>query len=178
MSNSRSMPFEGQPGAWGSEPQLRITDKCPTCGCTSLFIGSGGYLTCAVLECPNPGVGDAIARLQRERDEARERLAKAEARVREVEQSRLSHFQREHIEGDGLEIDRWRAKGKALEAQVARLRGMLWAGHGHEALYGDDGELQCTDARDGHCDVEAIEAHIRRRGERMLAEAAATEAIK
>lgn len=40
---------------------LKIADKCPSCGSVSLFIGSGGWLTCSSLECKNPCVGDAIA---------------------------------------------------------------------------------------------------------------------
>lgn len=46
-------------GPFGSEPQPKITTPCPACGARSLFIGSGGHLTCAVLRCPNPGVEDA-----------------------------------------------------------------------------------------------------------------------
>lgn len=53
-----------QAGPWGSEPQPKIADRCPTCGAESLFIGTGGWLTCAVLRCKNPGVGDAIEKLK------------------------------------------------------------------------------------------------------------------
>jgi len=35
---------------------LRIADKCPTCGVQSLFIGTGGHLTCSSLQCKEPGV--------------------------------------------------------------------------------------------------------------------------
>lgn len=35
---------------------------CPACGHKSLFAGSGGYITCSVIECPNPtAVSDALA---------------------------------------------------------------------------------------------------------------------
>ncbi len=53
-----------------------------------------------------------------------------------------------------------------------RLRYLLWLGHGHHALYGDDGEMQCCE--DGYCDfkrgsVAEIEAHIDKRGAAILA---------
>ena len=82
-------------------------------------------ITCDCIPCGSPTCGyerELVSAVERERDEAREKLAKAESHVKEVEQSCLSHFLREHLEGDGPEIDRWRARGKALEAQVARLR--------------------------------------------------------
>jgi hypothetical protein len=53
----------------------RIVDPCPSCGQKSLFIGSGGYLTCASLApgvCKMPGVGRAVEVLQ-------ERVRTAEA---------------------------------------------------------------------------------------------------
>lgn len=33
----------------------RIQGRCPACGSQSLFLGSGGYVTCGVLRCPEPG---------------------------------------------------------------------------------------------------------------------------
>lgn len=44
--------------------QPRIVDRCPTCGSQSLFIGTGGYLTCSVIGCKEPGVGVAITKMQ------------------------------------------------------------------------------------------------------------------
>lgn len=43
--------------------QQRITTRCPSCGHQSLFIGSGGHLTCSWLECKDPGLERAIAKL-------------------------------------------------------------------------------------------------------------------
>ena len=65
--------------------QPRITTRCPSCGHQTLFIGSGGHLTCSWLECKAPSLDDfldeAAAHLQAlqqenerlvdERDEAR-----------------------------------------------------------------------------------------------------------
>ena len=43
-----------------------IKTPCPSCGSKSLFIGTGGHLTCSWLECPEPGVERAIAALKGE----------------------------------------------------------------------------------------------------------------
>lgn len=40
-----------------------ISDRCPSCGHQSLFIGSGGWLTCSWIECRQPSVGRAVAAL-------------------------------------------------------------------------------------------------------------------
>lgn len=32
----------------------KVQGKCPSCGRTSLFVGVGGYVTCASLECADP----------------------------------------------------------------------------------------------------------------------------
>lgn len=42
----------------------RIADRCPSCGHTTLFIGSRGFLTCSWLPCSEPGVGRSIKRIQ------------------------------------------------------------------------------------------------------------------
>lgn len=42
--------------------QPRITTRCPTCGAQTLFVGSGGYLTCSFITCRNPSLGEAIER--------------------------------------------------------------------------------------------------------------------
>lgn len=31
-----------------------VAGKCPACGSSSLFLGSGGYVTCLMLRCPDP----------------------------------------------------------------------------------------------------------------------------
>jgi len=41
----------------------RIQACCPACGSRSLFIGSGGYLTCAVIECPDPSQAHDVLNL-------------------------------------------------------------------------------------------------------------------
>lgn len=39
------------PGGWGYP---KVAGKCPACGSESLFLASGGYVTCAVIPCKNP----------------------------------------------------------------------------------------------------------------------------
>lgn len=43
-----------------------INDRCPSCSHRTLFIGTGGYLTCSLIDCPEPGVGKAIDTLKAE----------------------------------------------------------------------------------------------------------------
>lgn len=37
-----------------------VQGLCPACGATSLFLGEGGYVTCARIECPNPCAADEL----------------------------------------------------------------------------------------------------------------------
>lgn len=40
----------------------KVAGYCPACGGNSLFLGSGGYVTCSRLDCPNPtAASDIIA---------------------------------------------------------------------------------------------------------------------
>lgn len=65
------IPRVNPPGAIGpglelenakmSEQAPRIVDRCPTCGAQSLFVGAGGYLTCSVIDCKAPAVGEVMA---------------------------------------------------------------------------------------------------------------------
>lgn len=32
----------------------KVRGHCPACGRRSLFVGSGGYITCSISECQNP----------------------------------------------------------------------------------------------------------------------------
>lgn len=37
-----------------------IQGRCPACRGDSLFIGSGGYVTCSRIDCPNPSAADQL----------------------------------------------------------------------------------------------------------------------
>lgn len=42
------------------EPYPDVQGRCPACHGTSLFLGGGGYVTCARLECPDPEAATRI----------------------------------------------------------------------------------------------------------------------
>lgn len=44
--------------------QPKIFDRCPSCGSRSLFVGSGGWLTCSVIGCKEPATGEVIQGLK------------------------------------------------------------------------------------------------------------------
>ena len=47
----------------------RVEGACPSCGKRSLFLGEGGYVTCARLECPRPdAAADALEGTEQKRD--------------------------------------------------------------------------------------------------------------
>ncbi|MFI7890860.1 DUF6085 family protein [Streptomyces sp. CACIS-1.16CA] len=37
-----------------------VAGSCPACGAASLFLGEGGHVTCARIECPNPSAADDL----------------------------------------------------------------------------------------------------------------------
>lgn len=45
-----------------------VQGRCPSCNGSSLFLGSGGYVTCSRLDCPNPTAADDL--LHRGKDNA------------------------------------------------------------------------------------------------------------
>lgn len=48
----------------------RIKMPCPSCGSHSLFIGSGGHITCGYLPCKSPLLSDNIKALTEARANA------------------------------------------------------------------------------------------------------------
>lgn len=39
---------------------IDVQGRCPACNWATLFLGSGGYVTCSRLECPNPSAADQL----------------------------------------------------------------------------------------------------------------------
>ncbi|MFJ3089074.1 hypothetical protein [Streptomyces sp. NPDC086838] len=37
-----------------------VQGRCPACQATSLFVGSGGYITCARIDCPTPDAASSL----------------------------------------------------------------------------------------------------------------------
>lgn len=47
-----------------NETHERINTRCPSCGNTTMFVGSGGLLVCSWLKCKNPSaLNDAHERI-------------------------------------------------------------------------------------------------------------------
>lgn len=59
-----------------------------------------------------------------------------------------------------------------LEEENKKLRELLWLNHGHNGLYGDDGEMQCNECilDFKRLPVEFIEQAFREEGMRKLIE--------
>jgi len=53
--------------------------------------------------------------------EANEHIEKLEATVKQIQDSMLKHFQEEHLEGDGPEINRWKWRSEHIKAQRDKL---------------------------------------------------------
>lgn len=41
-------------------PMRQVQGRCPACGAASLFLGEGGHVTCARIECPEPCAADQL----------------------------------------------------------------------------------------------------------------------
>jgi hypothetical protein len=80
------------------------------------------------------------------------RLQADAERIRELEASCLSHFQREHLEGDGPEIDRWRLRAKADHEKITNHA--RWA----EAA---EAKLEIAEARVRELEAEGAPKSIR-----------------
>ena len=37
-----------------------VKGTCPACGGRTLFVGSGGYITCSYIPCPDPGAAGKL----------------------------------------------------------------------------------------------------------------------
>jgi len=46
---------------------MEVRGQCPACGLPTLFVGTGGYLTCSLIDCPMP---DAASRILEELETA------------------------------------------------------------------------------------------------------------
>lgn len=73
----------------------------------------------------------------------------------------------------------------ALAKEIYRLRTMLWISHGHRGMYGDDGELQCSECihEYGFWDwkrtsIDEIESKIQKANLKKLAKSEAEKRAK
>jgi hypothetical protein len=86
---SAPVPARDAPGGPGRQPDAPeapqtapdgfpdIQGRCPACGGSSLFVGSGGYITCRRIDCPEP---DAATKLLH--GDAQDQLTRALGRER------------------------------------------------------------------------------------------------
>ena len=51
-------------GEEARQRQPMIVTPCPSCGRRHLFIGSGGHLTCSLIDCKEPSAEDAVDTLR------------------------------------------------------------------------------------------------------------------
>ena len=55
---------------WRGAAAERISTACPACGRATLFVGSGGHLTCSNLDCTEPTLQSEINNLRAGLEEA------------------------------------------------------------------------------------------------------------
>ena len=49
-----------RPASTQPHPNPTVQGCCPACRATSLFLGTGGHVTCARIDCPNPSAADDL----------------------------------------------------------------------------------------------------------------------
>lgn len=70
----------------------RIVTPCPSCGAKTLFIGSGGHLTCSWLKCKEPTVSRAITKLRNDLMDARQLATDRGRTLQEVYEKTMDIF--------------------------------------------------------------------------------------
>ena len=65
----------------------RIATRCPSCGGETLFIGTGGHLTCSVIGCRQPSVEHCVAELYNERSQLERELNQTREKLLEARRS-------------------------------------------------------------------------------------------
>lgn len=65
----------------------KIATLCPSCGGETLFIGTGGHLTCSVIGCRQPSVERCVAELYNERSQLERELNQTRAKLLEARRS-------------------------------------------------------------------------------------------
>jgi len=73
---------------------------------------------CKRLEAEREGYKNGQMQLQNIVNDLMDTNAKWAIKVKELEVSMILHFQKEHLEGDGPEIDRWKRRVKELEDNI------------------------------------------------------------
>jgi hypothetical protein len=59
-----------EPATPRDTPYTDVRGRCPACGSTSLFLAAGGYITCALAECPEPDAASILLERSKRTDAA------------------------------------------------------------------------------------------------------------
>ena len=95
----------------------QIATWCPSCGGETLFIGTGGHLTCSVIGCRQPSVERCVAELYNERSQL-ERELTASRQECEGLRKRVKEITDEAASEHTL-VEHYRSQVTELSAQVA-----------------------------------------------------------
>lgn len=86
-------------------PFPTVQGRCPACGWATLFLGSGGYVTCARLECPQPDAASTLLERDPRRTAAR-RWAETIDSTDGGQTIRIPAYAPDGSETDGITVDR------------------------------------------------------------------------
>lgn len=105
-----------------------VQGKCPACGRTSLFLGDGGYVTCSIIDCPNPSAADELLC-----GDAATPLARAEAELADMTRDR--NRQQWYVAENDRKRKVQRGRADQAEATLACVRTVV-AGIAHTTSAG------------------------------------------
>jgi len=60
MGNSYTGDRDVMDAHYRSGVVTSVVGRCPACNSRSLFVGSGGYVTCGWADCPDPSAADKL----------------------------------------------------------------------------------------------------------------------
>lgn len=157
---------------------IPINTPCPSCGFTTLFIGTGGHLTCSWIECKNPGVQTTIEALKAEVNRwkanhdnvvnIKRRLSKMYGeRCREIAALRIDVERLTHLHDlDHKLADQWRDKNETLLAANDKLRAEIRSLR-RDVLVAEASLTRAEFYQEHHSDVSYChECHTTKRDER------------
>ncbi|MFJ8348176.1 hypothetical protein ACIQ9J_17715 [Streptomyces sp. NPDC094153] len=97
----------------------KVQGSCPACGRESLFLGGGGFVTCAMLSCPKPDAPtDALENLPRDVDD-RGRTDCTTALAGALERARRARDAYETLRADVVTVAKYIAQQQRL-GRIAR----------------------------------------------------------
>ena len=107
----------------------RIKMPCPSCGSRSLFIGSGGHITCGYIPCKKPLLSEHIRDIIEERQSWEREKAELVNEYQRLQDKGLAKFSKETpqdlvvLKGD--DMAKILAEKSALEAELKKAEGAI-----------------------------------------------------